>query len=396
MAAGPERAATEELGRALVQLTRRPEARTADPLALLDRVPADRFVEMAAYHRVPGVAYRSLVELGRADEAYAGLRGSYQMAAIGHARCLVELGTVVEAFSALDRPWMVIKGPVLVELGYGDPGARLYEDLDLVVHPSEVGAAMHLLEEAGGRYSDLNWPLVTQDRRAEIPMVLPAGMPADLHWHLLVTPIIRSRFTVSVDEVAERRRRIPVDGVVVPTLDAVDSLLYLCLHGSLSGGHQLVWLKDLEMMVEREFVDWDQLVERARRWRAGLVVAMQLERTRSVLGASVPDRVVETLAAGSAWWRWWQRKERQLGDLRWGGYDQTGRTFVAATSATTSASLVQLARSMRDDVVLPAWADRRPSSGGGAAEDVPELYQPVGGPESRAAYQQMAARTGWG
>ena len=35
-------------------------------------------------------------------------------------------------------------------------------------------------------------------------------------------------------------------------------------------------------------VDWDELVRRARRYRAGLVAAMQLERARVVLGAGCP------------------------------------------------------------------------------------------------------------
>jgi hypothetical protein len=395
MAPGPGPDATERLGRALVQLTRRPEARTAEVSALLDRVPADRLVEMAAYHRVPGVAYRALADLGREDGAFAGLRRTYQMAALGHARCLVELATVAEAFAVLERPWWVVKGPVLVELAYRDPGARLYDDLDLVVHPSELATAMSLLEEAGGSTSDLNWPLVTRLGRAEVPMVLPAGMPADLHWQLLVTPSIRARFTLPMDEVAERRRSIPVGGLEVPSLDAVDELLYLCLHGSLSGGHQLVWLKDLAMVVDGQAVDWDLLVLRARRWRAGLVAAMQLDRARAVLGAGVPDQVVESLAGGAPWWRWWRRSERRLGYRRWGGYDHTGRTFVAATSGTTPAGLVQLARSVRDDVVAPAVAERWPSAGRGGSGEVPELYRPVGGPQDRARYQQMAEASGW-
>ena len=395
MSDGPGPEATVRVGRALVQLTRRPGARTADPSALLDQVPTDRLVTMAAYHRVPGVAYRSLVELGRDDPAFAGLRGSYQMAAIGHTRCLVDLATVVEAFTGLNRPWMVVKGPVLVERGYGDSGARLYEDLDLVVHPSELAVAMALIEEAGGSVSDVNWPLVTRLGRAEVPMILAAGMPADLHWQLLVTPPIRSRFTISMDELAERVQPIRAGGIEVPALDPVDELLYLTLHGSLSGGHQLVWLKDLEVMMEHQDVDWDLVVDRARRWRADLVAAIQLDRARTVLGALVPDQIIETLAGGAPWWRWWRRSERRLGYLRWGGYDHTGRTFVAATSATTSASVVQLARSMRVDVVRPAVADRRRRSARGVAEVVPELYRPVGGPEARVRYQRMAAATGW-
>jgi hypothetical protein len=390
------RAATARLGDALVQVTRRPAARTADPLALLDRVPADRFVEMAAYHRVPGVAYRALAELGHDDEAFAGLRGSYQMAAMGHGRCLVELGAVVDAFAALRRPWMVVKGPVLVELGYADTGARLYEDLDLVVHPSEMATAMALIEGAGGRATDVNWPLSTRSGRAELSMILPAGMPADLHWHLLVTSAIRSRFSVRMDEMADRLRKVTIGGIEVPTLDAVDSALYLGVHGSLSGGHQLVWLKDLEMVLTRDPVDWDELIRRARRWRVDLVAAVQLERARSVLGAPVPDTVVETLAAGAPWWRWWQREEARLGGRRWGGYDHTGRTFVAATSATTSAGLVQLTRSVLDEVVGPAIARPWRALGSETTETVPKLYQPIGGPEARSEYLRMAAATGWG
>jgi hypothetical protein len=69
---------------------------------------------------------------------------------------------------------------------------------------------------------------------------------------------------------------------------------------------------------------------------------------------------------------------------------------VAATSATTSSSLVQLARSVRDDVVAPAVHDRWRSSVLGAAEAVPELYRPIGGAGARAEYLRMAASSGWG
>ena len=196
-------------------------------------------------------------------------------------------------------------------------------------------------------------------------------------------------------ELAERLRPVSVGAVEVPSLDPVDGLLYLCLHGSLSGGHQLVWLKDLEMMLDRQAVDWDLVVDRARRWRADLVAAMQLDRARAVLGARVPDAVVETLAGGSAWWRWWRRSERRLGYRRWGGYDHTGRTWWPPPRPPRRPACRQLARSVRDDVVSPALAEHRPLAGPAAVDRVPELYRPVGGPDARAAYQRMAVATGW-
>ncbi len=381
---------TSLVGRALVGLTRRPEARTDDVVELVARVPPASLVEMAGYHRVPGVVYRSLVDLGAYRDEFDQLRSAYQMAAVGHGRCLVDLSALVDQFEGLGHPWVVVKGPVLAAVAYADPGARLYDDLDLVVSPSAMAEALSLIEGAGGRVHPVNWPMMTEHRRAELPVELGHGMLGDLHWHLLVTPGIRARFSWPVDEALDRRRTVDVDGIAVPTLDAVDGILYLCLHGSLSGGHLLVWLKDLDQMVDRESPDWDEVIRRARRTRTALVAALQLERARAVLGTAVPVWVIESLAGGAAWWRWWTSLEERAGMARWGGFAGTGRTFVSATSASTGASVVQLLRSVPADVVMPAIRKARAGAPGGG-EESPELYRPVGGDDERAAYLRMVA-----
>jgi hypothetical protein len=387
MSSSTDRRSADAIGGALVQLTRRRDRRTEDPRVLLEQVDAARLVEMANYHRVPGVVHRSLVELSSSDSRFAGLRTASQIATLAHGRCLVELRTMSEVLSRLERPWLVVKGPVLAEYGYGDPGARLYEDLDLVVHGSDLSAAVSSIEGAGGQRTSLNWPLATRLRRAEIPMLLPAGMLADLHWELLVTPNARARFDFSVAAVTERRRTVSVGGIDVATLDAVDGLLYLCAHGALSGGHQLVWLKDLEVMVDRESPDWDVLVRRARHSRLDLVAAVLFERARMVLGAAVPSAVIEELGRRAAWWRWWYRRERTVGAARWGAYDGTGRTVVAATSGSSLASAIQLGRSMVEDSALPALRDRFGASSSG---ETPELYRDIGGTQAWESYLRMA------
>ena len=85
-------ARTSASGALLVELTRRPEARTTEPLALLDRVPTDRLVERACHHRVPGVVYRSLSELGRGRRrASPGCGPPTRWPRSAHGRCLLEL-----------------------------------------------------------------------------------------------------------------------------------------------------------------------------------------------------------------------------------------------------------------------------------------------------------------
>ncbi len=350
---------------------------------------------------MPGVVHRSLSELGVSDPRFVGLRTAYQMATLSHGRCMVDLQTMVGVLAELPHPWLVVKGPVLVEVGYGDPGARLYEDLDLVVTPTDLPAALTAIEGAGGRVTDLNWPMVAKLRRAEIPMLLPDGMLADLHWHLLVTPAIRSRFAVPMDELVERRRTVRLGGLDVATLDPVDGLLYLCLHGSLSGGNQLVWLKDLDQMMDGEVIDWDELVRRAVRYRAGLVAAMQLERARVVLGAPVPESVPAALAGDQVWWRWWRSRERSVGMARWGGEDDDDSRFVSATSDGSVASALQLARTVAADTAIHYFGRHRPAAAGngspgeGAEEAVPELYRPVGSTGARAEYVRLVSTGRW-
>jgi hypothetical protein len=366
------RALAERQGRALVELVRRPGARVEDPVVLLRGLPLAALADLACHHRLPGLVHRSLGALGIEDPALDVLRAAYQMAAMAHARCLVDLAATADALAELTQPWLVVKGPVLVETGYGDPGARLYEDLDLVVAPSDLSVALALLEDSGGHVPDLSWKVMARLQRAEIPMVLAGGMLCDLHWHLLVTPNARARFDLSMAELVERRRPVALGTTTVATLDPVDGILYLCLHGSLSGGHQLVWLKDIDQMIDSQPPDWNELIRRARRARLGLVAAIQLARSRAVLGADVPLPVVDALAQRAGWWRLWQRQEEREGMARWGGYDRTGRTFVAATSGGTLDSAVQFGRSLVADVAAPMVARRADP---GATDDAPPLYR---------------------
>jgi hypothetical protein len=369
-------------------LVRRSDARTTDPRALLDQVPAAVLVDRALHHRVPGVVYRSLVALGRDGADFADLRSACQMATLAHGRCLIELASVAEVLGGTGRPWMVVKGPVLAELAYGDPGARLYEDLDLVVPAADLRVVLDALEEAGAEVTDLNWPMMVDLLRAEIPMVLSHGMLADLHWHLLVTPRIRSRFSVPMDELFARRRSVRLGGVEAPTLDVVDGLLYLCLHGSLSGGDQLVWLKDLDQAMEAEEV------RRARRYRVALVAAIQLERARVVLGAGVPDSLPADLAGGEPWWRWWQMRERRVGLGEWGASQRSDGRLVSATSDGSLASAVELSRVVATDMAEHYL--KRPRSHGAEPDDaVPALYRSEGAQEARAAYVSLVEAGTW-
>ena len=79
------------------------------------------------------------------------------------------------------------------------------------------------------------------------------------------------------------------------TFGAAETLVYSCVHACISGGHRLVWLKDVEQLVMADSIDWNDVIDVARTWGASLQVGAMLARTGRELGLAVPEWVIERL-----------------------------------------------------------------------------------------------------
>jgi len=377
------------LGRAIVALAREPEHRRHDLGDILDSVLLEELVGLAYYHRLPGLAYERFTERGVKGPLIDELGAGYRDSGAHHLALLAEVAGLSRIFSECDIPWLVVKGPVLAELSYSDPGLRSSLDLDIVVRPEDLGAALAAVEAGGGMILQRNWPLLERLRLGQIVVRLPLGSFGDIHWHLVNTPFARDRYRLVMSELFDRRRRVWLGPLEVDTLDEIDSVLHLCLHAALSGGHLLVWLKDIEQSLSRGGActepDWDVLVERSHRYRLNLVAAVMLERTRLVLDAAIPAEVIETLAPKSPLVRLWSSWDR--GPPRaWSGLARTGKTLLTATASTTGSTLAELARRAPVEIALPegrALLDRLCSRD---ASSRPQLIDDRGGGPARADY----------
>jgi hypothetical protein len=125
------------------------------------------------------------------------------------------------------------------------------------------------------------------------------GVSVDLHWHLHYSASDRSPFALDPERMIGRRRHVVVSGVTVPTLDPVDTVLTLAFHAARSDGHRVVWMKDIERSIAVEQPDLDELVRRCESYRCGPPVGLLLGRARALLGADVPEDVVNALTGRS-------------------------------------------------------------------------------------------------
>jgi hypothetical protein len=249
----------------------------------------------AGLHRVAGTVLRGLDGVaGVPSEVHAELRAMGEQSSLHHLFIIGALSQIARGFDEVGLSWAVMKGPVVAALFYPDVGDRTYADLDLLVDRRGLGRAMAILEDLGFQHSIHNWALAEDMLAGQVGMTGPSAQ-VDLHWHLHYSREDRHPFALDPDAMLGRARRVVISGLSAPTLDPVDTLLALAFHAARSDGHRLVWLKDVERVVELDAPDLDELVQRCRAYRCSAPVGLILGRARGLLDAGIPDEIIRAL-----------------------------------------------------------------------------------------------------
>jgi hypothetical protein len=266
---------------------------------LLELTTPDVVLAVARYHGVSGLISPVLLRLdGVPETLLAELRSDFDASVHRHLQSTWELSRLKATLDPTGVPWVVIKGPVAVELLYGGRGGRLYQDVDILVDPSGFREVLAALEASGLRQLDRNWAVLRRDMRGEVHYGGATGLEIDLHWNLV--NMYRGRMRISTRELLGRAAEVRLAGVDVSTLDPTDSLIHLCVHAAISGGDRILWMKDIERAVAVRPPDWDDLVARARRWHVAAPAGLMLARSARFLGAGVPGEVVSDLVGPGA------------------------------------------------------------------------------------------------
>jgi hypothetical protein len=280
------------------------DARVAAPV--VDRHLTERgwagLVEAAAGHGVAPRVWQAVAAAGRSSVPEAeGLFGEAQRSALRRARALADLRAVGEALAREGVVPTVVKGPALAELGYRQPGDRSYDDLDVLVEPAELGAALSALEQAGFVSLDRNWPAMHRLQVGQVRLRAPSGGVLDLHWHLLNEVRLRSSFRLDRPFWEAGLTPAHIAGVPVTVLDRAATIVHVAVHAALSGGHRMVWLQDLNELTHDEYLDWTAVTDLAAATGTGVPVAVMLARAQRMLGACMPSQVLGRLVPAAGW-----------------------------------------------------------------------------------------------
>lgn len=257
----------------------------------------------AEEERLAPLLYAVLRELPAPVAILDRLRTAWVAFRRQHLLAVELLRGLLSAFEREGVPVIPLKGPTLAEALYRDPGLRPFTDLDLLVQRADLPRALRLLSALGYHHLDvghsLSHGLAYRNAACFVSTATPpAGFLVDLHWGFVDYPGVAPAGAIDHQEVWGRA--VKVEGWDQPVLSLCpeDLLIYLALHltfhHALSG---LLWQLDLALLLRRHGpeLNWEDVAERAHRWRVAGALYFALRGVEEQFGVGVPVSLLTRL-----------------------------------------------------------------------------------------------------
>jgi hypothetical protein len=210
-----------------------------------------------------------------------------------------EMISLVKMFESHGVTAIPFKGPTLALAAYNDIALRQFHDIDLLLPREDVLKARALLVSRGYK-PDRRLTRAQEEAylKCDCEYNFKGSAYVELQWE-----IVPGNYSFAVNDEALRGRlgRIEIEGASLMSLSPEDLLLILSAHGTKHAWGRLAWVCDVaEMVRARADIDWSQLMERARRLGGERMLLLALFLANDLLGAALPETVLEKVRADGA------------------------------------------------------------------------------------------------
>ena len=255
-----------------------------------------KLLRLSERHRVVGLVRHALVQAGVVlpSEIEAGLALRAQQITFQELALANELNRITVALDLIGIKAVVLKGLTVSAQAYGRVGLRQNFDIDLLVDPAEVAAAISVLEAQNFRQAE---PADRLDGRSlelwmrshkEIAFSHRTGAHiVELHWRLLDNHLL----AVGLADFKPQLVELPT-GAHVYGLPLAASFLFMGAHGAQHAWSRLKWLADFSAVAGRLGSSAvEGLYASARGDRVGPALAQGLALSEIFFGAQAPPQV---------------------------------------------------------------------------------------------------------
>lgn len=229
------------------------------------------------------------------------LRNQVHRTAAENLRKAGALRAIAGAFREAGIACVALKGAYLAEAVYRELSVRPMSDLDLLVPLASAEAAARTLRELGYRSEAAGDDSVAAKGLKHLPEFRDESgdIVVELHCHV-TSPGEPGH--IDVAELWTRSQPVTLAGAQMLALAPEDLLLVLCAHVAYE--HEFEFdlrpFCDVAQVTRCCPIDWDAVLERARRWRWERGVYMTLRLAAEWVAAPVPADVLQGLAPPGA------------------------------------------------------------------------------------------------
>jgi len=198
-----------------------------------------------------------------------------------------ELFRILELFRQSAVEFLVVKGPVLALRAYGDPGARQYADIDMLVRDADIPRAAEIFVATG------------YQSRVSVAAIQAGKIPGEYRFRREGSGTIFELHTertlryfpssLPVEKYFQEKTVLPLDGYSVPALSAEHEFVLISIHGATHFWERLMWIADIAAFVHnRTEVDWNRVRGYAMEVGAERMVRLAVVLAERLLRVPVP------------------------------------------------------------------------------------------------------------
>ncbi len=264
-------------------------------------------IELAIAHRIIPLVYKSLNKL-HMDEIikkekqsikflFVNLKSLYLQIAKQNMLMSAELIHTIKLLKKNDIKALVLKGPVLSQMAYGDITLRHFGDLDILVDEKDLFKAATTIT------SNNYIPDVELDyfkNKALLDVSSDLGLRhtkkhtyIELHWKLF-----RKNLFVTLDglNVKSNPTIIKIQDKELETLQSELLLVYLCSHGSKHMWERIQWIVDVDRLIKNiDDINWDTVWLYAKETHSINTLLLGLSLNKELFGTNLPSTIEEKI-----------------------------------------------------------------------------------------------------
>jgi hypothetical protein len=210
-----------------------------------------------------------------------------------------ELFRLVDLFRAAGLEAVLVKGPTLAMRAYGDPGSRIFGDLDFVVRQRDILRATEQMT-AAGYDSEVSTDEISAGKiPGQYSFVRKgAALLVELHTERTMRYFPRG---LPVERFFAARQHELLDGHEIPVLSVEHELVLVCIHGAKHLWERLTLVADVAALAARQTtLNWQESFATAEGAGAGRMLRVGLILAEDLLRAPVPQDVQSRLRADVA------------------------------------------------------------------------------------------------